>query len=76
MLEETKQLLQKTKHYKILEDHKRQKQRYYIKKYLRILMYIVISITTLGILFFPVQSATIIGNWYNNFIGTLINIIK
>lgn len=76
MLEETKQLLQKTKHSKILEDHKRQKQRYYIKKYLRILMYITISITSLGILFFPIQSATIIGNWYNNFIGTLINIIK
>lgn len=76
MLEETKQFLNKAKHSRVLDDHKRQKRKYYFKKYLKIITYLAITFLIISILFFPIQSATVLGTWYNDFIGTLVSIIK
>jgi len=55
---------------------KKAKRIFIINKLKRIGKYIIIGGFIVCIIFFPTQTGSLIGNWINDFFGTIINSIK
>lgn len=76
MIKETEQFLQSLKKQNVLKAHKRERRIYLLKKYAKIGLYVLLGISIFGVLFFPTFTASLIGNWVVNFIGTIVTIIS
>lgn len=71
MLEESNKLLAQIKEQAKIRQIKKAKRTYLFNKYKKITFYLFITIAVVLILFFPIQTGEVIGNWINNFFGTI-----
>lgn len=77
MLEETRELLAKANNLNKIKQIKQAKRKASFIKYKKIAIRIVIGTIFVSMLFFPVETGTIIGKWINDFFVTIYkNIIK
>jgi len=76
MIQDTEKYLQNIKKQNILMQHRRNRRIFLFKKYSKYSLYAVLILLGSSALFFPTFTATILGNWVVNFIGTLVTIIS
>lgn len=76
MIESENDILKTLKDTPKYKQLKKAKRIFIINKIKRISKYIIISGLMICIIFFPTQTGSLIGNWINDFFGTIINSIK
>lgn len=75
MLEETNKALINLKEQHKLVAIKKAKRKYLFNLYKKYTIRIFLFSVIFCIIFFPLQSGTIIGTWINSFFGTIYNIV-
>lgn len=76
MLEQQEDILNVIKNSPKYKQLQKAKKVFVINRIKKISKYIIIIGISISILFFPVQCGSLIGNWINDFFGTIVNSIK
>jgi len=77
ILDESNKLLAQIKNAAKIKEIKRAKRKYYFEYFKKWFLRISISIIIFCVLFYPIESGTIIGTWIKDFFGTVYkNIIN
>ena len=72
MLDECNKFLSQIKNETRLKELKRQKRTYYYTQFKKWLVRILFAFLFVTVVFFPVETGTVIGTWISEFFGTII----